>query len=213
MSESQVSPSQTRVRDIMSSPVHTVNMDDTLLTVKNTFDRVRCHHVVVMEQKRIHGVVSDRDVLRVISPFVGNESMERQQDRNTTKRRVHQIMSREPVTVGPEETVVAAAETMFANHVSCMPVAADEGHLLGIVTTRDFVRWALRMSGAGDGSSGDGAYDEGVLVILDGARSYFPPQSIAELIRAAERSYEYQHGAGAARANRLPRPHAAGVLG
>ncbi|MCA9255456.1 MAG: CBS domain-containing protein [Phycisphaerales bacterium] len=143
MLSSDNNPCAVRIQDIMASPVHTVQMDDSLKTVRDSFGSHRCHHVVVLERQRVFGVVSDRDVLRELSPFVGNVSMERSQDANTLKRRVHQIMSRKPVTIAPDAFVSAAAQRMLDENVSCLPVVNADGKLVGVVTKRDILRWAV----------------------------------------------------------------------
>ncbi|MCB9853275.1 MAG: CBS domain-containing protein [Phycisphaerales bacterium] len=132
-----------KIQDIMSRPVHTVQMDDSLKAVRDSFFSHGCHHVVVLERQKVYGVVSDRDVLKELSPFVGNQAMERPQDANTLKRRVHQIMSRTPVTIGPDEFVAAAAQRMIEKRVSSLPVVDKEGKLVGIVTQRDILKWAV----------------------------------------------------------------------
>lgn len=143
MVSSVENPCSLKVRDVMSSPVHTVQMDDFLRTVRESFFSHHCHHVVVMERHKVYGVVSDRDVLRAISPFAGNDAMERSQDANTLKRRVHQIMSRSPITIGPDEFVAAASMKMIEQRVSCLPVVDEDVGLVGIVTARDILRWAV----------------------------------------------------------------------
>ena len=206
MSPSLASQSVAYVRDIMTTPVRTVDMDDTMLTAKDLFDREHCHHVVVLERNRVFGVVSDRDILKVISPFVGNRMMERSQDLNTLNKRVHQVMSRDLVTSRPDETVAEAAEKMLAEKVSCLPVVDESRSPLGIVTIRDFVAWAVGTSRVNQGHSGESESDEGILIIIDGARCYSPHAAIGRLIREAERSYEETHGAGSARPQCLPYP-------
>ncbi len=136
-------PCSIQVGSIMSSPVHTVQMDDFLYTAKGVLDTHRCHHVVALDRTKVAGVVSDRDVLRALSPFVGNDSMERSQDANTMKRRIHQIMSRMPITINARDLVAVAAQRMIDKHVSSLPVLSEEGALVGIVTTRDILRWAV----------------------------------------------------------------------
>jgi predicted transcriptional regulator len=49
-----------RVEEIMTSPVVTVGFDDTLATVKEIFDAVKFHHLLVVEDGERQGVVSDR---------------------------------------------------------------------------------------------------------------------------------------------------------
>src|ERR1043166_9309630 len=50
---------------------------------------------------------------------------------------VRSAMSRNPVTIGPEVSLPAAASLMRANQVRHLPVVDDGGHLLGILTDRD----------------------------------------------------------------------------
>ena len=52
------------VRDIMSKTVVTVEMDDMLRTVKEIFDHMKFHHLLVVEAGKLFGVVSDRDLQR-----------------------------------------------------------------------------------------------------------------------------------------------------
>src|SRR3972149_292225 len=127
------------VRDIMTTQVHTLQLGDSLRTAASLFEREHFHHVVVLERGRVFGVISDRDILKAISPFAGNPILERPQDLATLKKRIHQIMTRKPVTVGPAPTVAPAAELMLSQRVSCLPVVEEDGRLLGIVTVRDLL--------------------------------------------------------------------------
>ena len=72
MPQSLASQSEIYVRDIMTTPVHSVGMDDPMLTAMRLFDREHCHHTVVVGRGRVFGVVSDRDILKAVSPFAGN---------------------------------------------------------------------------------------------------------------------------------------------
>jgi CBS domain-containing protein len=54
--------------------------------------------------------------------------------------RAHQIMTRPVITVTPETTIVEAANTMLARHVSGLPVVDAAGALVGIVSEGDFIR-------------------------------------------------------------------------
>ncbi len=188
------SRSQQHIRDIMTTPVHSVDMDDSLLTVKRLFERERCHHVVIMERDKAHGVVSDRDILKVVSPFVGSKTMERSQDLNTLQKRVHQIMSRNLVTTTPDETIAAAAEQILRERVSCLPVVDDQGAAVGIVTLRDFVAWAVVHADVKETRLGEPKQDDGVLIIIDGKRCYSPDAETARLVRDADRLSSVKNG-------------------
>lgn len=86
------------ISEVMSRKIVTVLADDDLATVQSLFDHHGFHHLMVTEDGKLIGVISDRDLLRHLSPFLGQMS-ERSQDVRTLQRRVHQFMTRQPVTV------------------------------------------------------------------------------------------------------------------
>jgi acetoin utilization protein AcuB len=49
------------VERIMSKPVVSVTLDDTLRTVKQIFVNAKFHHLLVVENGKLYGVISDRD--------------------------------------------------------------------------------------------------------------------------------------------------------
>jgi CBS domain-containing protein len=56
--------------------------------------------------------------------------------------RAHQLMTRHVITVGPETSVVEAADTMLRHHISGLPVVNQAGRLVGIISQGDFIRRA-----------------------------------------------------------------------
>jgi len=211
MQPTQVCQRKHLVRDIMTTPVHSIDMDDSLLHVKQLFERERCHHVVVTNRRRAYGVVSDRDVLRAVSPFIGSKTMERSQDINSLKKRVHQIMSRDLVTTTPEETIAEASEKMIQQRVSCLPVVDKDGLVKGIVTVRDIVKWSARVSEKDGSPLNQSEPDGGILIIIDGKRCYSADVSLARLIREAEALYDVNDRPDAVQTKRLATPSTATV--
>jgi len=130
------------LESIMTRHVVTVGMDDSLETVQSLFDRYKFHHVVVLDECRVVGVLSDRDLLKNISPFVGKPT-ERAIDAASIRKRVHQVMTRHVVTAKPDMPAGDATLMMLNSRVSCLPVLDDHGACVGIVTARDMLRWAL----------------------------------------------------------------------
>ncbi len=128
---------------IMTRHVVTVRMDDELRVIRELFDRYRFHHVVVVDHCLVVGVISDRDLLRNVSPFIGKAS-ERTMDVASLHRKAHQIMTRGLVSVAPETPIGDAAILMMNNKISCLPVLDANGACVGIVTMRDLLRWSLR---------------------------------------------------------------------
>lgn len=124
---------------IMSSRLVTVEMDDTLSVVQSIFRKVKFHHLLVVDQGKLVGIISDRDLLKAVSPYVGTLS-ETTRDLATLSKRAHQIMSRHPVTIGPGSTVQEAARLMIKRGVSCLPVLTSDGMLLGVITWKDLLK-------------------------------------------------------------------------
>jgi acetoin utilization protein AcuB len=127
-------------RDLMTPRVVTIGMDDTLKTARRVFEEHRFHHLIVLDRGTPVGVLSDRDLLKHLSPFVGSPLGERPQDAATLKKRVHQMMTRKLIAIGPDASLGETGQQMLDKGVSCLPVVDPEEGLLGIVTIRDLAR-------------------------------------------------------------------------
>lgn len=126
------------IRDIMTEDVMTIHMDDTLLTAHALFKQLRFHHLLVVENNRLMGVLSDRDILRWIGPRLDTPA-ETRADLQRMRKPVHQLMTREPVTVSPGTTVTYAGNLMLEQRVSCLPVVGEHDQPVGIVSWRDLL--------------------------------------------------------------------------
>lgn len=124
---------------IMTRDVVRVDGDEPLVEVRKLLRRRGFHHVLVVEDGRVLGVVSDRDVLRTLSPFL-DTLVEQPRDVNTLGIRAREIMSHSLITARPDTTLAEAAELLVGRQISCLPIVGEEGTLLGIVTTRDILR-------------------------------------------------------------------------
>ena len=81
----------------MTKRIVTVEMDDTLSTVKGIFEHIQFHHLLVIDDSILMGVISDRDLFKALSPWLGSFS-EKKKDTVTFDIRTHQIMSRDLIT-------------------------------------------------------------------------------------------------------------------
>ena len=125
---------------IMTARIVTVEMDDRLEVVKEIFDTMKFHHLLVVdEHKKLSGVLSDRDLLRALSPYVGSAT-ETARDLATLNKRVHQIMTRRPITLRQESGIGEAVELLLKNRISCLPIVDDDFKPIGIVSWRDLLR-------------------------------------------------------------------------
>lgn len=127
-----------KLQEFMTKNVVSVEPDDTLAQVKEIFDNTRFHHLLVVEKNRLLGVISDRDLLRNISPFVGSMH-ETSRDVSTIKRRAHQIMSHHPITLAPEASLGDAVKIFQQHSISCIPIVDEHNHPVGIISWRDLL--------------------------------------------------------------------------
>ena len=127
-----------RATDLMSGPPITVGLDATLGTVRQVFVSHGVQHVLVVEDSVLRGVVSDREVLRALSPYLDTAS-EQARDLQTLRRPVHQVMDHHPVTVRPDAGLDEVARLFASDRFSWLPVVEAGGHPLGVITWRDLL--------------------------------------------------------------------------
>ena len=127
------------VVEIMSETVVTVEMDDSLAVIKEIFDNTGFHHLLVVESDKLLGVISDRDLLKALSPNIGTLS-ETVRDLASLNKRAHQIMTRKAVTLGPDAAIVDAIEIFNTHNISCIPVVDEQNKPVGIISWRDILK-------------------------------------------------------------------------
>ena len=123
----------------MSSKLVTVDLDDSLALIKDIFDHVSFHHLLVVEGPKLLGVISDRDLLKAISPNVETVAAT-SKDLATLNKKAHQIMTRNPVTINDSASIIEAVELFNSHSISCIPVVNEQGKPVGIITWRDIMR-------------------------------------------------------------------------
>lgn len=130
------------VKSIMSRNLINIKMDDDLLRIQKLFEQYKFHHLLVRDGKDLVGVISDRDILKNLSPFL-NTSLEQERDKALLEKKAHQIMTREPITIDGRASVKSACRLMQQKNVSCLPVLSPEGNVEGIITWKDLFKTLL----------------------------------------------------------------------
>jgi acetoin utilization protein AcuB len=115
-----------RVQDVMTEGVRTIEPAAAADDAGNLMRLKGIHHLVVTEDHRVVGVISDRDV-----GGRGGAAVR-------SKRRVADLMTARPVTVEPTLTVRQAANVMRGRSIGCL-VVVESGRLVGIVTVSDLL--------------------------------------------------------------------------
>jgi acetoin utilization protein AcuB len=123
----------------MTNKIVTVELDDSLAMVKEIFDNLKFHHLLVVESDKLVGVVSDRDLLKALSPNLGTISATLN-DEATLNKRVHHIMTRKLVTLYPDAAISDAVNLFNTHKISCIPIVDNAFRPLGIVSWRDLLK-------------------------------------------------------------------------
>jgi acetoin utilization protein AcuB len=139
------------VGTLMTKRVVSVEMDDRLEVVKKIFDTLKFHHLLVVDDGgKLKGVISDRDLLKALSPYVGSAG-ENARDTATLNKRVHQIMSRNPFTLRAHAGVPEAVNLFLEQRISCIPIVDEALKPVGILSWRDVLKTLLAAQHAGAG--------------------------------------------------------------
>ena len=135
-----------RVRDVMSTDVATVAPATDLRDIAALLVEKRISGVPVVENGRVVGVVSERDILFKERPsdglhrgVLGWLMDEGDLMLKVDARTAGSAMTSPAVTIGPDRGVADAASVMLDESFSRLPVV-DHGSLVGIVTRHDLVR-------------------------------------------------------------------------
>ncbi len=120
-------------RDVMTRNPRTVTPDTSVWDALAIMRQEEIRHLPVMRERRLVGVLSNRDYRRIFERTRPDGSV-----RGVFDIRVSEIMSTDGlVTARPERPVRELARLIVDRKVGCIPIVARDGRLLGIVTQKD----------------------------------------------------------------------------
>jgi acetoin utilization protein AcuB len=141
------------VRDWMTEKLVTLSPEASVAEALTLCRERRIRHIPILEEGRLVGIVSDRD-LRDASPALG----EPERARTLQEIRVADVMTREVITVDPQDSIENAAQQMYELKIESLPVVTEgavadggsmvaEEEVLGIVTSSDVMRALVTLAG------------------------------------------------------------------
>ena len=121
-----------KAQDIMTKDPSSVSPDADVVEAAQIMKRDNVGVVPVVDQRRLVGVVTDRDIaIRCIA------------EGKTGKCQVREVMTEQNLfTCGPNDDVDQIMSTMGREQVRRIPIVDERGTLLGIVSQADIVRKA-----------------------------------------------------------------------
>ena len=133
-----------RIRDVMSSPVVSVTPETTvkeaaLLLVERGFNALP-----VIDGDELVGIVTEADLVPLESrPDPRSHMLPVPADSAPLPHTVHEVMTRDVITLRAEEDAAQAAQLMLRRRLRSIPITA-RGRLVGMVTRRDLLRLLAR---------------------------------------------------------------------
>ncbi|MDX1667419.1 MAG: CBS domain-containing protein [Saprospiraceae bacterium] len=141
------------VREIMTREVITVSPEDTMDKVRDIFRRHAIHHLPILRDGRVVGILSKSDYLRLQHGFTLFKTHKSEEYNDAIMRSllVGEVMVKQVATLNPEDTIEIALGIFRENLFHALPVVDQSGQLVGIVTTYDLLNYAYL---------GEAAFDE-----------------------------------------------------
>jgi acetoin utilization protein AcuB len=129
-----------RVEDIMTTKVFTVEQHDLIDRVFFLIHYEKIRHLPVVEKGKVIGIVSDRDLYKVLGPKNNSNVIEGNTEMHVVPKKVQNIMHRGVLTTHPDTYVSEAAAVMANNRVGALPVVDKDNKLVGIISATDILR-------------------------------------------------------------------------
>jgi CBS domain-containing protein len=132
-----------KVKDIMDTSPDLIRTSDTFEHLVKILDGVKYHVLYVIDDEdKLAGVLTEADIIKVLIPkyLTIDESLISVMDKNYFEKKCREskdltateIMTKQPITVYEDDTVIKAAALIFVNRIHSLPVVRDR-NVVGIV--------------------------------------------------------------------------------
>ncbi len=130
---------QAPVSSIMSEDLKTLSSEDSLMAVKEIFDQHDFHHIPVVDEDQISGILSKSDFLFFLRGYTNNDIDRFIEATKLRAFKVKEVMKTDIVTLKPTNTIKEALNIFEENKFHCIPIVEEE-ELKGIITPLDVIK-------------------------------------------------------------------------
>ncbi len=138
----------------MSRRLASVKPLDSIQRARQLLEERRINQLPVVAKGRLMGIITDRDVRdafpSVFDFSVFGEPRKGRKPPDTSSITVDRVMSRNPLTLAPTDTVFSAAGLMRERRIGALPIV-DNGRLVGILTRSDLLAALVALGERGGG--------------------------------------------------------------
>jgi acetoin utilization protein AcuB len=133
------------VREWMTSKLITVSQNTPIRDAYWLMLDNKVRRLPVMDKERLVGIITMEDLRRAEPPTGMGLDLVKITD-VLSKMTVRQVMTKDPMTIAPDASLMDAAQTMLDHSISALPAIEDE-QLVGIITESDIFRAFVKMEG------------------------------------------------------------------
>ena|SRR5687767_3834002 len=135
----------TPIKEIMTRDVVSVKPDDTIAVVSEKMNSLTAHHMPVVENGKIAGMISMNDIHKMEHHFTMFNNPEAKDSNRQlfASMLARDIMVTPVTTVHEDDNVGKAVDLLLENLFHALPVINHEEQLVGIITTFDLIRHSL----------------------------------------------------------------------
>jgi acetoin utilization protein AcuB len=134
------------VKGWMTSDVITVDEETSMMKASQIMKENNIRRLPVMRKGKLVGMVTDRDI-KEASPSKATTLDVHELYYLLSELKLKDIMRKNLITVGPEETVEKAAVKMLEHRISGLPVVNDKGKVVGVITQGDIFKVLVSLTG------------------------------------------------------------------
>ncbi len=135
----------------MTHKVITVDENADIAEAQEKMTRHQIRHLpVVGEDNLLLGIVTDRDIRSALPSSRLTAADSEEQRKRLTEIKIKDIMTKNPFTISPADTIQDALLLIQNKRVGALPVVDDHGRLKGILSVRDLLRAVINVLGLGE---------------------------------------------------------------
>ena len=127
------------ISSIMTSDLICLDPNHTISDVRNVFKNNRIHHIPIVTDQKLVGIVSKSDYLFFRKGFIENDIEENLEELRLSAFNVSHIMTKNVAKLSSTDRISVAIEIFKENLFHAIPVV-DEDNIVGIVTTYDLLK-------------------------------------------------------------------------
>ncbi len=139
------------IKDWMAKDVLTVDKDASLMRVTRIMKENNIRRLPIVAEGKLVGIITDRDV-KDASPSKAASMDIHELHRIMSAMNVTEVMTPTPMTLAGNDSLEKAAMIMLESKISGLPVADQDGHLIGLVSETDVLRAFIHSTGIKDGA-------------------------------------------------------------